>query len=389
MKIGIDVTCWPNQRGYGRFTRQLVTAMARVSADDEFVLFIDAGSRLADKLSLPRCQVVEVATKMAPSQAASASGSRSPADVFRMSAAVRRSRPDVLFFPSVYTWFPSPIGIPSVVTIHDAIAERFPEIVTPGLRARALWALKTKLAILQARQILTVSEYSKQDISRVHSIPLDRLTVTGEAPSEVYQPGTRHDSDEEVRRLGIDPQAGWFVYVGGLSPHKDVPNLIRAYARFARELPHPPALILVGPGEEDVFHGERDRVVDEIRSCEVGHLVTWAGYLSDESLRHVLSGAHALVLPSRCEGFGLPAVEAAACGTAVIATIESPLPRLLEGGGIFVAPGDEDALFLAMRTIECDAELRSRLGAVALARARELSWDAAARVALETIYRAA
>jgi glycosyltransferase involved in cell wall biosynthesis len=96
----------------------------------------------------------------------------------------------------------------------------------------------------------------------------------------------------------------------------------------------------------------------------------------------------ALLLPSAAEGFGWPAIEAAACGTPVIATIESPLPELLEGGGFFVAPGEDDALARAMTRLMDDRSLRDRMGSSALLEASKLSWDSAARAALESLRRA-
>ena len=97
----------------------------------------------------------------------------------------------------------------------------------------------------------------------------------------------------------------------------------------------------------------------------------------------------ALLLPSECEGFGLPAVEAAACGTPVIATTESPLPELLEGGGIFVAPGNLDALTSAMTRLQYEGELRASMARQALQRARALSWDRAADLAHAALVEAA
>ena len=111
--------------------------------------------------------------------------------------------------------------------------------------------------------------------------------------------------------------------------------------------------------------------------------------MPDDELRHLLSGAVALVLPSESEGFGLPAVEAAACGVPVIATTESPLPQLLAGGGIFTAPRDELALGAAMRRLATDEPHRRTLAAGALARAGTLSWTSSARAALDALVEAA
>ncbi len=389
MRIGIDATCWTNTRGYGRFTRHLVTAMTEIPGGDEFVLFIDRESAGEIPRSLSHTEIVEVPTRFSPSQAASSRGSRSPIDLYRMSRAVNRSRVDAFFFPTVYSWFPLPRGLPSVVTIHDAIAEKFPEIVVPGFRAWTLWRLKCRMAIFQATRILTVSEYARRDVSRFHSIPMDLLTVAVEAPSDAYNPSTPEESGAAAELLGVDPERGWFVYVGGMSPHKNVPLLVRAFARLSAELSDPPFLILVGPGDDDVFHGDRARVKDEIRRMGVAGLVKWAGYLPDELLRRLMSGATALVLPSECEGFGLPAVEAAACGTAVIATTESPLPELLEGAGIFVDPQNEQALYEALALMLSDTEMRTRMGNRGITRAAGMSWTRAAHVTLDTIHSAA
>ena len=111
--------------------------------------------------------------------------------------------------------------------------------------------------------------------------------------------------------------------------------------------------------------------------------------LPDEQLRHLHTGAVALVLPSANEGFGLPAVEAAACGTPVIGTTHSPLPQLLEGGGLFVTPRDERGLATAIKQLATDEVLRAALGARARERASALSWSRGARAALAALEEAA
>jgi alpha-1,3-rhamnosyl/mannosyltransferase len=113
--------------------------------------------------------------------------------------------------------------------------------------------------------------------------------------------------------------------------------------------------------------------------------VKWTGFLPDDELRHLLTGTRALLLPSENEGFGLPAVEAAACGAPVVATTASPLPQLLEGGGFFIAPGDVEGLTVSMRVL-LDDEERDRRGRVALDRASRLTWRASARATLAALH---
>jgi glycosyltransferase involved in cell wall biosynthesis len=234
--------------------------------------------------------------------------------------------------------------------------------------------------------VLTVSEYSARDIERVLRVPRERIDVATEAPAPQFAPsGSRAEVERAARRAGIEPPARWFTYVGGFNPHKHVDAIVRALAEVAKASSPPPHLALVGSLDKDVFHGDQGRIRRTIAELGVEPLVHWTGYLPDEELRHLHSGAVALLLPSQCEGFGLPAVEAAACGAPVIATRESPLPELLEGGGIFVEPGRADVLATAMRSLLEDEPSRARMAAAALARARAMTWPRGAKVALEAL----
>lgn len=390
MRIGVDATCWANGRGYGRFTRELVTAMIREAPGDEFVCFLDARAQACFTLEAANITLVVVPQRTSPTEAAATDSSRSPRDMLRLTRAVWRARPDVFFSPSIYTYFPLPPGTPAVVTIHDAIAERFPELTLPTTRARLFWNAKVALALRQARLILTVSSFAAREIEEVHGVPRARLRVTLEAPAKAYRPS---DDPAEVaaaaRRAGVEGPARWFAYVGGFNPHKNVDLLIRAHAAVASEMTDPPLLLLVGTLDGDVFYGAVPRIREAIRLAGTEALIRWTGFIPDEELRHLLSGALALVLPSASEGFGLPAVEAAACGTPVVATTESPIPELLAGSGVFVPPGNVEALASALRYMLENESARREFGATALRRAAALTWPAGARAALAALREAA
>jgi glycosyltransferase involved in cell wall biosynthesis len=151
-----------------------------------------------------------------------------------------------------------------------------------------------------------------------------------------------------------------------------------------------PSLLLVLVGHyRDGFHSDVDGIRAVIKECGTEHLVRWAGFLPDSEVRHLHSGALALLLISASEGFGLPAVEAARCGTPVIATTESPLPEILEGGGIFVPPGDVSAATDAIDRLATDETARVAMGARAQERATALSWSRAGGVALAALEEAA
>lgn len=387
MRVGIDATCWANRRGYGRFAREIVTAMARVAPEDQFVCFLDPKSAACFELQAPNVTQVVVRTKAAPSDAASASGSRSLADMLRMSRAVAGEPLDVFFSPSVYSYFPLPPRLRAIVTIHDAIAERFPLLTLPSRRARLFWRIKTWVAVRQARKILAVSSYAAREVSRAHRIPLDRIAIAVEAPSPAYRPARDPATVESAARAaGLPAGARWFTYVGGFNPHKNVPAIVRAHARLSREMgDRAPYLLLVGTVDADVFHGDQPAIKAAIADARTSALVRWTGYVDDDRLALLHSGAIALLLLSESEGFGLPAVEAAACDTPVVATLESPLPELLEGGGFFVRPGDDESLLAALRRLATDSRLRALMGARAGERARALSWDRAAEACLAAL----
>ena len=390
MRIGVDAACWANGRGYGRFTRELLPALLRLAPDDQFLFFVDP---LADRqldLDAPNLRRVRVAQSAPPTQAAAADGARSPADLLRLTRAVWREPLDVFFSPSVYTYFPLPPRRRALVCIHDAIAERFPELTLPSLRARLFWRAKMSLALHQARLILTVSEFARQELETVLGVRPDRIRVATEAPAAVYRPSTPDEVAEAARRHGIPPGARWFIYVGGFSPHKHVDVIVRAHATAARACPESaPLLLLVGATSGDVFHGDQPRIRRAIAEAGTESLVRWTGFVPDDDLRHLHGGALALLLPSACEGFGLPAVEAAACGTPVVATTASPLPQLLADGGIFVPPGDEAALAGGLRRLLADEPARRAMGVRARARAAMLTWDRCARETLAALREAA
>ncbi len=365
--------------------------MVASAPDSEFVFFLDPRATERFDLAGPNVRTVAVAQSVSPTQAAVADGYRSPMDMLRFTRAVAREPLDVFFSPSVYTYFPLPPRLRAVVAIHDAIADRYPELTLPSLRARVFWRAKVTLALWQARLVLTVSDYAAGELVEVLRLGPERIRVAVEAPALEYRPS---ESQSEIAAAaasaGLPNGARWFVYVGGFNPHKRLDTIVRAHAALAADDPeHAPHLLLVGTIEGDGFFSEVQKIRCLIAEAGTEALVHWTGFVADDELRHLHSGALALLLPSECEGFGLPAVEAAACGIPVVATMESPLPQLLEGGGIFVPPGDDAALAEALRLLAGDELLRRALGCRARERATQLSWTRSADAALGTLREAA
>lgn len=390
LRIGIDGTCLALKRGYGRFLREMIVPLLESDHDNEYTLFVDRhAARSIPKLPV---RIVEPPTSANQVDQASARGNRSLPDVFRMSRAVSRERLDVIYFPSVFSWFPVRGPAKVAVAFHDTIAERYAKIVFPTWKTRTLWKLKVAWARRQADGILTVSEWSKRSLADWFGVPAERIFVTPEAPAPEFAPV--EDPGPRRRWLadrGLEPEAPYLIYVGGFNPHKNLGSLIDAFGAAVATGPGADLrMVLVGDFAGDTFHGEVQALRGRITARGLADRVHFAGFVPDEELRHLYAGALALAIPSFEEGFGLPAVEAAACGTPCIATRNSPLPEVLEGGGLFVDPGKPEELAAAVERLVTDRALRDRLAAGARERAGQLSWQVTAdatRQALEAIAR--
>lgn len=379
MVIGLDGGCWLNRRGYGRYAKNLLRALARRDDGDRYVLFVDPET--ARQPDLPdRFEVVVVPTRVAPAQAASASGRRALGDLWRMGRAVARRSVDVFFFPSVYTYFPLPPRTRAVVAIHDVIAERHPKMVFARRRLELFWRLKVALAIRQARLILTVSDHSRDGILQHFGLRPEKVRVILEAPDPVFRPlSSPRDPTDLLPAAGLPRGCRYLLYVGGISPHKNLPLLVEAYRRLVADGGLDGLrLLLVGDYTGDVFYSAHEPLRAEIARHGLDGRVCFTGFVPDEALVDLYNRAELLVLPSVEEGFGLPAFEAAACGTPVVASDTGPVGSLLGPAAWTFPPHDVRALTDGLRMLLQDPPRRRSMGDEGLRRVAAFSWDRAA-----------
>lgn len=238
----------------------------------------------------------------------------------------------------------------------------------------------------QADALVTVSEFSRQGIAKRFRLPPERVHVVGEASDPVFRRAPDARLTPRLSALGVDSARRSIVYVGGFSPHKNLESLVAAFASLAsRPTFADIQLVMVGEYEKEVFHSYFGVIKQQVADLSVDDRVVFTGYLSDEELVVLLNLSTTLALPSLIEGFGLPAVEAAACGCPVIATTASPLPELLGEGGIYVDPHDPEALESAMARVLESEGLRHRMREAGLTAAAGLTWDAAARQMMDLL----
>lgn len=380
----MDATSWQNNRGYGRHERALLRALLGVDRENRYTFFMDSRELIEQ---VPEgVEVRMIAAGAATASAAAASGSRSVGDMWMTGRAMSEAGLDVLLFPTIYSFVPTWTRARKIVVIHDTIAETFPELTLPHWKSRLFWRAKVGLGRAQADVVVTVSEYSRRKIVERFGLPAEKVLVVGEAGDAVFRriPGARLTPALEA--VGIRPGKRMVAYVGGFSPHKNLIALVEAFARVTRRF-EDALLVMVGEYKKEVFHSYYGTIAARVRELGIADKVVFTGYLADEDLAVLLNLASVLALPSLMEGFGLPAVEAAACGCPVAATTESPLPELLAGGGVFFDPRSGD-IEGALVEILGNEETRRRMGEAAAEAAGRLTWEAAGRQMLEVIRKA-
>jgi len=301
---------------------------------------------------------------------------------------VRRDKLDAFLFPSVYTYFPV-IGVPTVVGVHDAIIHELPELTVPDARARMFSRAKEALALRLASRVFTVSEASRQALAERLGLRPERVAIVPEAPDPVFTPRSGEEIAAARTAAGIDSERPFFVFAGGISPHKNVETLLEAFASLGPGRETRPLLVLVGELDDDPYLSATASVRRRIAELGLDGRVLLPGFVSDEVLAGLYSGAHAVVIPSLAEGFGLPAVEGAACGAALVLSDLPAHRETLDGSALFFPPREPRALARELERLLDDDTLRTRLQAEARAAVARLTWNHAAERLRELVGEAA
>ncbi|MCU1347498.1 MAG: mshA 5 [Acidobacteria bacterium] len=334
MRIGIDARKLADF-GIGSYIRGLLSALVELGGDAQYVVFAPAPARSL----VPKG--VEHVVFDAPNY--------SVRELVALGRAAGRARLDLFHAPHYVVPF---TRIPVVVTIHDLIHlhVRHRNPLAP-LYARTMLTR----AVRNSRRILTVSEAVKRDLVTELGVAAEKIAVTPNGIDAIFTPD------------GPRPRRPpYFLYAGTDKPHKNVGTLVDAFAAVRRERS---GLQLVLAGAPFERFANRDGVVR-------------AGFVSREELASLVRGALALVMPSSEEGFGLPAAEAMASGTAVIASANAALTEVTGDAALHVDAGDAHALAAAMLRVADDDALRTALGSLGIARARAFTWKRCAELTL-------
>lgn len=299
----------------------------------------------------------------------------------RLSLEMLRHTPDLLFVPAhALPLIPAPR---SVVTIHDLGFLHHPEAHTRI--QRLYYRIFTRLSARRATRIIAISEATRRDLQQFYGTPASKIDVIYHGVHPRFTPiNDRALVDAAMQRYGI--RAPYLLFVSTIQPRKNVARLIEAFARARAQLGATCPLRLVLAGKRGWLTEQIER---RARELGIDDYVQFVGYVADEDLPALLTGALAYVVPSLYEGFGMTVLEAQACGTPVLASNVASLPEVVGDAGLLVDPRDVAAIAAGIEQLASDARLREELRDRGLAHVQGWTWQRTARATLAVLERAA
>ncbi|MGE3152405.1 MAG: glycosyltransferase family 4 protein [Nitrospiraceae bacterium] len=297
-------------------------------------------------------------------------------DQITLPASLRADEVTVFFSP--YYKCPLRTTCPTVITIHDLLFIGYPGAHRP-IHDRAMTRL-AKLYADRATSIVADSEFSKQSIVDRLGVDAAKVTVVPVGLGPEFRPTPIQP--DLLARYGITDR--YVLTIGNFMPHKNLRRLVQAFARLSSGLRSRYHLVLAGRGS-----GAASLLKQEARTLQIEDRLWFPGPIHDEHLPMVYSGADLFVLPSLAEGFGLPALEAMACGTAVVVSNHTSLPEVVGTAGALCDPTDPGSLAATLERVLEDRSLREDLGRRGIERARRFTPDRTTGQVLHIIERAA
>jgi glycosyltransferase involved in cell wall biosynthesis len=383
MHIGIDASrvTVAQRTGTEHYTFELLAALAQIDRQNRYTLYCNrlptALPPLGPNFSLRQIPFPRLWTHV------------------RLSAELALHPPDVLFVPAHVL----PLGVllrghmRTVVTIHDMGYLRFPASHTAS--QRRYLRLSTSWAARRASRLIAISNTTRDDLVRYVGAPPAKISVVYHGVASRFRPiEDQHLIAATQAKYGITPP--YFLYVGTIQPRKNLACLLEAFAvatgdaglGTGKSAPDPasalPQIQLVIAGKRGWLTGAIERQSAQLFGPDSA-AVRFTGYIADEDLPALLSGALAFVFPSLYEGFGMPLLEAMACGTPVLASATSALPEIAGDAALLIDPADTAGIAAGLARLARDAGLRADLRARGLARAAEFTWERCARETLAVL----
>lgn len=364
MKIGLDgrAAIWYRGTGIGTYTYQLIRNLRLVDQRHQYRFFWP-GDEYRD---------------LDPSADSVFNSIDRHRDTFweavHIPARIADENIDLYHVPQNGIGLPHASSCPLVVTVHDLIPYIYPETVGKGYLK--LFLEQMPRIVEKAAKIITVSQWSARDLQRVLRVPPEKIAVTYEAPEDFYRPLDRAVARELLaQKYGINRK--FLLYLGGFGPRKNVKAVINAFYEVHRDLPTDHLLVLVG--KEDREYKDLQMLAEALG---IADKVLFPGFVPVEELPYFYNAAEVFVYPSFYEGFGLPPVEAMACGTPVVTANSSSLPEVVGDAAIMTNPYDTSDIAEAIYRLLTNPELTEEYRRRGLTRVKQFSWR---DTALQTI----
>ena len=365
MRIGIDgIPLTSTKTGIGHYTLELARALAKIDTDDEFELispFKFNSSSLDNNL---------------------------PANLKKVEARRRKfwwavglplyiRRNSTSLFHGTNYEIPLWSKCPTIVSIHDLSLLLYPQTHLDQSVRRARYRLP--LMARAATKIITATEFVKKQVSEHLKVDPAKIAVTPYAPRSMFRPLSRSETEETRVRLGVEEN--FILFVGTVEPRKNLITLLRAFSEILKSTELRPQLVIAG--QKGWLTGETMNYV-ESEGLE-GH-VKFTGYVTDDDLQALYSCCTVCVYPSLYEGFGLPPLEAMACGAPVIASDVASLAEAVGKAALVVPPTDVQRLAQGLVGIITDEAKRAHYSRAGLEHASQFSWERTAQLTLD-VYR--
>ena len=353
-------------RGIGRVLKELLVHLPEVAPDLHFVVVGAADLPFAEG-AIP--DAIEVATYQRPWAARRAPRVKLELllEELAFQRKVRQLGARALLVPAAHTAFPWS-STPRVLLLLDAIPYVCPEAAPRGWGERsAHWLYRYGMP--RCQRAVAISAASARDGVAALRIRPWRMRVAHLGVDTRFQPQAPTEIERVRAKLGLPPR--FVLVLGGFDPRKNVPAFLTAFTKRLGE--HPELHVVVAGRIEAHQRPELQRVLASIGSAS--ERVRLCGHVPEADLPALLSAARVLAFPSRFEGFGLPVLEAMACGTPVVAFDNSALPEVIGDGGVLITDGDLDAFASGVQTLCCDDTLHARLSERGVARSKRFRWQ--------------
>jgi len=366
LNIGIDARLvYFRQAGIGWYTIRLTQALAQIDTHNTYWL-LQHRRHLTPLVSAPNFRRVGM---WAPPH--------HPLEQFVLRFELHKVNLDVLHSPD----FIPPLQFNSVhrvITVHDLAFLRYPHLLT---KSSARYYGQIDRAVRRAEHIIAVSRSTREDLMNLLGVPEEKITVIHEAADPIFRPIPREEAVAHLKQR-YDLPSEYILFVGTIEPRKNLNALLLAHHVLRTHYNLDPAVVIAG--EQGWLTEELYALVEEL---DLSDRYLFLGNVSNEELVYLYNAATFLVHPALYEGFGLPPLEAMACGTPVIVSNVSSLPEVVDDAALLVDPLDVEAWAVAMQQLLTNTSLHEELRQKGLRRAQSFSWERAARETLDVYTR--